>query len=847
MLRTSIKNLLAHKLRLVTTGIAILLGVAFLSGSLVLTDTVQRTFDALFADLNEGVDGYVRGEKVLENQFGESSRPRVEDDLLAEVTAVDGVAFAEGDVLGYAQIVGSDGEAIGNAGGAPTFGGQWSTNEQLNPFDLAEGRAPESDDEVVIDRGSAKTGDLEVGDTTTVLTNAGAIDVTVVGIATFGGLDSAAGSSFAGFTLDAAQRYVAEEGRFDGIAVVAEEGVSEEALQARLGDIVPDGVEAVTGATLTEEEQSDVEQGLGFFRTFMLVFAGIALFVGMFIIYNTFSIIVAQRIKEMALLRAIGASRRQVLASVLLEALVVGIVASVLGVLAGLGVAAGIKALLDAFGLDIPAGGLVLKSTTVIWALVVGIATTMCSAFFPARKGSKVPPIAAMRDVALERTDASILRIVLSGLLTAAGIGMLLLGLFGDGDNALASVGFGALLTLLGVAALGPVFARPVTRLIGSPLPRFRGVTGNLARENAMRNPKRTSRTAAALMIGVALVSLITIVAASFRASIDETLDAQYTGDFVVQAGGFGSGGLSPAVGEQLKALPELDAVAGLRGVPARFDGSDTMMFGIDAPAMGRMTDIGVVEGSLDDLDETGLAISTDTAEAEGWEIGTRVPVTFVETGDSELEVKVIYEEEQLAGGYFVGIPVVDANVPNPFDWQLYVNVADGVSQDDARAAIASVTDEFATAEVQDREEFKDAQAGQITPIVNMIYALLGLAVIIALLGIANTLALSIVERTREIGLLRAVGMTRGQTRSAIRWESVLIALFGTVGGVVVGSFFGWALMKALEDEGLTAFRIPLGGVLTVTVIAIVAGVLAAVLPARRAARMDVLQAIATE
>jgi putative ABC transport system permease protein len=848
VLRTSLKSLRAHKLRLLTTGIAVLLGVAFMSGSLVLTDTISRTFNDLFAEVSAGTDAYVRGEEAFESEFGESVRPRIDESLLEEVAAVDGVAAVAGDVMGYTQIVGADGKAIGDpANGAPTYGGAWTAVDALNPFTLSDGRAPAADDEVVIDRKSAKDGDLEVGMRTTVLTQSGATEVVVVGIARFGSVDSPGGASFASFTLPAAQRLIAEPGRLDGIGVVADDGVSRDELVERLSGILPDGTEAVTGDVLTKENQDAIAAGLSFFGTFLLVFALIALFVGSFIIYNTFSIIVAQRMREMALLRAIGASRRQVLASIMVEALVVGIVASTIGLLAGIGVAGLLKGLLTALGFDIPSTGTVVTGGTVATALITGIGVTVVAALAPARRASRIPPIAAMRDVAIERTRGSRTRLVLSGLLTAAGSALIAIGLTADTGNPLANVGFGALLVFLGVGGIAPLFARPATRLLGAPLPVLRGITGELARENAMRNPKRTSRTAAALMIGVALVGFITILSSSVKASIDKTLDEQYTGDFVVDSGSFGFGGLSPELARALKEKPELDAVAAIRSTPARFDGRDGSLFAIDAPDMQRMVDVGVVEGSLDDLDETGLAVHVDKAEAEGWTIGSRVPVRFADTGDGELEVRVIYENRQLAGNYFVGLPVFDANVTRPFDLTIFVKISEGATPEAARAAIEEETADYATADVQDRREFKEAQGAQIDQMVNLIYGLLLLAIVIAVLGIMNTLTLSIVERTRELGLLRAVGMTRGQLRSVVRYESVLISLFGVGLGLVIGLFFGWALVRALADEGFSAFRVPVGGLAVITLVATGFGVLAAVWPAWRASRMDVLAAIATE
>jgi putative ABC transport system permease protein len=572
VLRTTIKNLAARKLRLFTTGIAIVLGVAFMAGTLVLTDTIDQTFDELFADVYEGVDAVVRSDAAFEDDFGNEQRRRVEAELVDPVAAVEGVAAADGAIEGYAQVVGRDGDPVGDPNQAPTFGRDWIENDTLNPFEIAEGRPPEREGEVVVDRGVAEEGDLAVGDRTTALVQAGSVPVEIVGIALFGEVDSPGGSSNTMFWEPVAQELIAEPGRFDAINAVAADGVSEAELVERIGAEVPGGIEVLTGAERTQEEQDELGEFVDVIRQFLLAFAAISLFVGVFIIYNTFSILVAQRTREMALLRAVGASRRQVLGSIVLESFVIGLIASVIGLVAGIGVAAGLKSIFSSLGFDLPATGLVIESSTVVAGLVVGLVVSLVSALAPAVRASRVPPLAAMRDVTVER-GRSVARTVVGGLITVFGAALLLNGLFGDVDNALLVVGVGALVLVIGVAVLGPVFAAPLSRLIGSPLPRLRGVSGQLARENAVRNPSRTATTASALMIGVALVGFITIVASSAKASIDKSIDQALVGDFVIDSGVFGTGGLSPELAERLNDLPEVETASGIRLLLMQVDG----------------------------------------------------------------------------------------------------------------------------------------------------------------------------------------------------------------------------------------------------------------------------------
>lgn len=848
MFKLTLRNLAANRRRLVSTFLGVLLGVAFLAGTLVLRDTVTRTFDELFADVNEGTDAWVRSDAEIGGQFG-SSRARIDESLVDTVAGVDGVRVAQGTVQGFAQIVGSDGEPIGNpAQGAPTFGGNWTDVDELNPFNLAEGRPPKGNDEVVIDKKSADDGKLDVGDGTTVVTPTGPVAVEVVGIARFGEADSPGGASFALFTLKTAQRYVAQPGKLDAVAVVADDGVTERALVGRVEAVLPADTEAITGDALTKENQDDIQQGVGVFTSFLTSFAGIALLVTTFSIYNTFSIIVAQRTRQMALLRAIGASRGQTLGSVLMEALGIGALASVLGLVIGVGVAGLLKGLLAAFGFDIPAGGTVLSSATVITCLVVGIVVTVVAALVPAVKAARVPPIAVMREVAVESSRPSKLRVVLGLLITAFGILQVVAGLFADTPGeALKAIGFGAAILIISTLVLGPVMARPITSLLARPVQAARGITGRLARENAMRNPKRTAGSASALLIGVAVVALFTVFAASVKSSAEDQIERSFGGDLVIDSGTMGVSGFSPAFAKEVNELPELAGATGLGFGGINIEDDDKFVAVVDPATVEGVFDLDVAEGSLTELDEDGVGISDDIAVDKGYRIGTELAARYPDGAKATLRVVAIYRSQDVAGNWTVGRPAYAAHALNDVDAIVLAQLADGVSLTDGKRAVEAVAGAYPGAEVQDRAEFTKSQTAQIDLILGLVYTMLALAIIIALLGIANTLSLSVFERTRELGLLRAVGMTRGQLRSTVRWESVVISTFGAVGGLGLGVFLGWALVRGAGKGGFTTFTLPVGSLLGVLVIAALAGVVAGLRAASKAAKLDVLHAIGAE
>lgn len=845
---TALRGILAHKLRLAATATAVLLGVALMSGTLVFTDTVTRTFDNLFGDVYAGTDVVVRGQAAFEapDNLG-AQRDRVDATLVSTVAAIPGVAAAEGGILGYARLVDKNGDAMGDpAYGAPTLGYGWQQNPDLNPFRLVSGRAPAAADEVVIDAKSARDAGFALGDTATVLVQGPPQQFRIVGITKFGTADTPGGASVAAFTQETAQRLVAQPGTFDDIGIVGDSDVTPEVLASRIQAVLPSGVEAVTGAAVTAETTDAMHQALSFFTTFMLVFAGVALLVGAFMIFNTFAITVAQRTREHGLLRALGARRRQLLGVVLAEALLIGLIAACLGTVLGVAVASGLKALLDALGMDVPTGGMVFRPRTALVSIGVGVGVTVIAALMPARRASRVAPMAALHATEVADSGVSVTRLGTGLGLAGGGIAALLTGLYGNPPHTLAIVGAGVLGLFLGITVLGPTFSRPLSGAIGWPVARMRGVAGALARENAMRNPRRTAATAAALMIGVGLVGFITVFVSSTKTSVDQVVRDGFSGDLVVDSGAGFNGGIDPTLAGRLRSLPEVSAVSGARIGVAEVADHPVQLVAIDRTDGFRILDVGVIAGRTDDLGADAIALQQDEARDLGLSLGDSVPVRFAHTGATSLRVAMIYRESDLLGKYVLGTAAYEANYTDQFDWQVYVQKAADASQVSLRTAVTAVTGAIPGVEVMTSDEYVARATAPLDQLLALVYALLSLAILIALLGIGNTLALSVHERVHEIGLLRAVGMTRRQLRTSIHWESAIVALQGTILGLGIGIFLGWALTRALADEGITTFDIPWGSMGIIAGAAIVAGVIAGLLPARRAARLDVLRAIAS-
>jgi putative ABC transport system permease protein len=846
MLKATLKGVLAHKIRLLLTALAVVLGVGFVAGTYVLTDTLNSTFDNLFEEVTAGVDVSVRAESGFGDEASlTSARDTVPAGLLETVARVEGVRAADGALAGHTQYVDKQGEAV-VTGGAPTLGVNWTDVPELNPLRLRDGRPPRGPGEVLMDAGTAKKHDFAVGDEVRILFKGPPADFTIVGVAGFGEADNLAGATLAVFDTETTQRVLDKVGRYDTVDAVGDDTVSPLELRTRIQNAVP-GYEAVTGTQVADEQAEEVKDALAFFGTFLLVFAGISLFVGAFMILNTFSILVAQRTRELALLRALGASRGQVLASVVGEAAIVGLVASAAGVGLGILVAVGLKALLAAFGVDLPGGGLVVKPRTIVVSMVVGELVTLVAAVGPARRASKLPPMAALGGAGTEAGGSLRRRTIAGVLVVAAGMAALGAGLFADGGIEL--VGLGAGLTFIGVALLMPLFAQPMAAVLGRPLPRLSGVTGisaKLARQNALRNPRRTASTAAALTIGLGLVGCVAVLAASVVESGAAIVDRALAADYILSTDQF-TPTISTGVAGRLSQQPELGAVTGLKAGELKVDGSTEQLNAGDADDLAQLLNIEMVTGDIAALGRGEVLVVDTEAEDRNVAVGDVLPVTFARTGDRELRVGGTYERNQLLGSYTVSTETYLENFSEQLDFVVMAKAAPEVSAAAARAAVDRVAEGFPNVEVRDQVEFKAEQKRQINQALGLVSALLGLAIIIAFLGIVNTLALSVFERTRELGLLRAVGMARRQVRGMVRGESVIISVMGAVIGLAVGVLFGWALVTDFSSSGISDLVIPVGQLVTYVVVAGILGVLAAVFPARRAARLDVLKAISHE
>jgi putative ABC transport system permease protein len=631
------------------------------------------------------------------------------------------------------------------------------------------------------------------------------------------------------------------------VLVHATEGTTPDDVRDRIADVIPGNAEALTGGELTAEQQADLQSDfVGFMENVLLAFAGIALLVATFSIHNTFSILVAQRTRESALLRALGASRRQIVTSVTFEALAVGGVASAVGLGAGTGIALGLKALLARFGLEMTMSGIVVQADSIIIATSVGVMVTLVASLMPALKASRVPPIAALRDVAVDRTGVSKARAIVGVLVAGAGVWLTIVAT-SSADGALARAALGALLLVVGAVVLGPVVARPTAAILGVPVVLTRGQTGRLARRNAMRNPRRTAGSASALMVGTAVVVLFATFGSSIKASIDDTVDRTFGGDLVIVQDSFSGAAIDPAVDQAVSGLPEVNATAALANVVMTVDGVDTFPTAVEPAKLGAVLDLDVQTGDLVGMTDGQMAISQRYATDEDLALGSTVRGAFADGGSTAFTVAAIYDVGDIVGDILITRSDWAPHAGRGGDVVVLIDLVDGVSLAEGQAAVQRVATQFAAPDVQNRDEYIKSVASDIDQMLTFVYGLLALAIVIALMGIANTLSLSIHERTRELGLLRAIGQTRRQLRSSVRWESVIVAVFGTLGGVGLGTFLGWGLVRALSaQEGFGIFRAPIGQLTVILGLAAAAGVVAALRPARRAARLDILDAIAS-
>ncbi|ABL83457.1 MULTISPECIES: FtsX-like permease family protein [unclassified Nocardioides] len=845
MIKAALRSLLGRKLRLLMSTFAIVLGVAFVAGSLIFSDMLNRSFTAIFASTVGDVIVRPEGGASLD---GTPSTLTVPSDLLPRLESVPGAARVDGNVSAVGVFVVSRENKLIGGNGAPGIGVNWNdapAGHGLEGLSVVEGRVPEGADEVALDVAAADKAGYAVGDTIRVITST---DTPVLQPELVGLVDFADGGSLNGATLTvfdtttARDLFLGGEDAYTDVWVTAEGGTSQAELRDRVREVLPGDLEAITGDDAADESGNLLLEAVSFITTFLLIFAGIALVVGAFLIANTFSILVAQRSRELALLRALGASQRQVTRSVLVEAAVVGALGSTLGLGLGVLLALAIRAMFEQVGLDLSGQGIIFAPRTVIAGYAVGVLITMAAAWLPARRTARIAPVQALRDdVALP--ESSIHRRLVAGVVQlVVGAVALTAGLFFDVPRAGWLVGVGVLLIFLGVATASPVIARPVLHLFGVLYRRAFGPVGNLAGENARRNPRRTTATASALMIGLALATTMAILGASAKASVDRIIEDNFVGDFVV--GNVVGQGFSPAIGDQMARVDGVEAVVRQRYVPMEVDGDDTYVSGVDPHDLSGLLDLTMTEGSRDDLVDGSVLVSEEYAADHGVAVGDQIELD-TPAGTDRHPVVGEFEENPLIGtGIVTTLPTLVAAGYPESDNQLIIDTdgSPGVHE-----RLDAVVADLPVVSVKDQAEFAAEQREPIDQLVLMIYALLGLALVIAVLGIVNTLALSVIERTRELGLLRAIGVSRRQLRRMIGLESVVIAVLGAVLGLLLGLCFGVVLMYALRDEGLEVISVPGVQLVVFLVLSIVIGFLAAVFPARRAARLDVLQAIAAE
>ncbi|MGN6301316.1 MAG: ABC transporter permease [Angustibacter sp.] len=839
----TLQGVRGHVVRFLLTTLSVMLGVAFVAGTFVLSDSLKATFDRISAGSTAGTDVVVRGVKINSGvaDTGDLRQPLQlsEADRLA---AIDGVRSAEPDLGGTAVLVGKDGTAVRN-GGAPSFGFAFRPDDEALP--LVAGRAPQGPDEVVVESTTLEKSGLRVGDRTRLVVAGSVQPVTIVGEERF--IGGSAGQTIVSVDAASARRWFAPDGTVQSISLRADSGVSQQTLRDRVAATLPRGQEAITGKTYADETKTSFAKGLGFINTFLLVFAFISLLVGVFIIFNTFSMLVAQRTRELALLRAVGAARAQVVRVVLGEAAVIGLAGGALGLLGGIGLAKGLQVLMGSFGLEFT-GGLPVDAVTVVSSLAIGLLVTVASAVLPAWRAGRIAPVAAMRDdIALPERSLR-LRGVVGIALTLVGVGVMAYGVGAlEGSDAAKVLGVGAFLTFIGMIVAAPLLSRPVLHLLGAPGAALSRTVGKLARDTTLRNPRRTATTAISLMIGLALVSAFAVIAATTNASIDKLVDDQVTADFVLSGG---NAPFSNSVAKQAAALPGVAAVVDQGLVPVKVAGATVTGAGVSGSGLRQAVDLKVEAGDITSLDSGRMAISHSFATDHHLAVGDPVTATVGTSAGQRLTVGAVYTDSQAIGTpVLVPRALYERSVPvaSQVSFAAFVKVAPGADLEKVRSELTALVKPQLVISVQDKAQFKQANRSQVNQLLGILYALLGLSVVIAALGIVNTLALSVFERTREIGLLRAVGMTRRQLRRTIGNEAVLTALFGAVLGTALGLTLGVLLQRVLADQGLDTLALPWGQVVATFVLAGVVGLLAALWPAWRASKLDVIRAISSE
>jgi putative ABC transport system permease protein len=849
MWNQAIKNLSAHKLRLALTAVAVVLGVAFMAGTLVLTGTLKHTIDGLFRQTTSGYSVVVRATTpysasgVFSGGGGgaggaANSRPLTPESLIPTIRATPGVADAVGSLQGQVSLVSSDGKAIKGHAGAPTIGLAWIPNPQMSALKLRSGRAPTAAGELAVDADTASKDHATVGSHVNVIGNGPPEPFTVVGIFGFESSGTIAGATIVAFDAPIAQQLFGSPGYFDQIDVAATPGTNTDALISDVAKGLPSGFEAVNSATVAQENANTGNGFIGIFNDILLAFAFIALFVGAFLIFNTFSILVGQRTRELALLRALGASRFQVRTSVILEAMFTGLAGAIAGVVVGILLAAGLLKLLRSY-LGLSSTALVISPGTIIVSILVGTVITVVAALGPSARASRVPPVAAMREDAAAVETSLRRRAIIGSTVTGIGLLALLGGLFAGSSIAL--VGVGAALTFIGVAMLIPFIASPVARTFAAPIAAVTGITGRLSQENAARNPRRTGATATTLMIGLALVAAIATLATSSTTSFGDLFNNTLKSDYVVTSS---SNTFSRSAADVVRTAPGVTAVSPFTEVQFHIGNASHKMSVIDPVTGPQLIKIDMVTGSTAALSKGQVLVDNTVAKNDHLAVGSPITMGFSASGSHTYTVGGTYKTNQLLDNYIASVAVAEA-ATNQLQYEALL-VKTATTSPETQAGISQALSGYPQLSVKTNAEFISNQKQQIEGFLRFVYVLLAFSIIIGLIGVINTLLLSVLERTHEIGLLRAVGMQRRQVRSMIRGEAVVVSVLGAVLGVVLGVAFGAAIVGSLSGSGITHIAIPWSTIIVVVVLALLFGLFAAIFPARRAARLDVLQAITT-